>query len=139
MKKSVVLFVILIPICVSSWMLFGQHFVVKKKKRVSVTTLREQCCQELGSLLQRLPGLIKTIADIQEKTITKVYAYLDGDKAGFWSRSKESTEQSLARIQAFEQRITTMEQQLHELSAFFNALDQADAKHNRAANSPKTG
>ncbi len=123
MNQKILIFV---SIIFCSWWLFAKQvdspFIAKKKIRgLSKSKLKEQSAQELGSILQSLPGLIKSIAHIQECAMHKLTQYLEGEKDCFWS--KFSCEQLLVcknNIQTFNERI----EQIHgQLEQFIGVLD----------------
>jgi len=132
MHKRVVLFM---SIILCSWFLLAKKidspFIAKKKMRgLSKSKLKEQSAQELGALLQSLPGLIKSIAHTQELAMQKLTQYLEGEKKCFWSDA--SCKQLLIcknNVESFNTRIEQIQAQLGEFITFLDALNVShDAK-----------
>ncbi len=59
----------------------AETFVVNKKKpqKQSMSKLKEQYGDELAELIRIIPGLQKTLADLQERLINELYILLDDD------------------------------------------------------------
>ncbi len=92
-----------------------QFVIKKKKKKISVATLKEQCCQSCGDVLRFFPKILKEIAEIQSLELDAVYDLLEGSKDFFFAHAnKEQLQELLTAVQVFEQKMHTMHTIAHE-------------------------
>ena len=96
----------------------SNQFVAKKTKKVSISSMQKECCQQLGDVLTELPELIKRIADVQQQVMSQVGSYMQGEKTGLWSADKKTLETSLETVQSFEKQLHAMDKQLNDFLLF---------------------
>ncbi|HRN77948.1 MAG TPA: hypothetical protein PLU71_01805 [Candidatus Dependentiae bacterium] len=100
-------------------------FVVTKKKLPSISKLKEDNTQLLGNVLQNLPSLIKSVADLQEVSMQHLLSYAEGKKNCFWTcATKEELDACCTKLQQFEQRVEWMQKQVQEIVQFLKNLEK---------------
>ncbi len=118
------------------WFMAGQFVSERKKKKVpSVSTmvLREQYAQEMGDILQIIPGIMHELANIQSVLLTHIYAFFDGDKQCFLlSAKKDQLYDSQTKLTVHKQRSVVIKQTLHELLLFLQSLELEQSKSSKA-------
>jgi hypothetical protein len=104
-----------------------EQFVIKKgqepSKKQSVSSLRDQCCQASGELLEQIPDLLRNIADIQQVATRMVAGYVQEDKKGFCH--KATKEQLAACLDDLEQLQVQIDSLQVEISAKASKLRRA--------------
>ncbi len=111
-------FTFFVLVCTYAVQAKSNQFVAKKTKKVSVSSMQKECCQQFGDVLTKLPELIKRVADVQQQVMSQVGSYMQGEKTGLWSADKKTVETSLETVQLFEKQLHVMEKQLNDFLLF---------------------
>ncbi len=120
-RKKTVLVVILISSCV--WHAAGQFVVKKKRKGPSCSTLKEQCCQEMGDILRGFPDLFRTCADIQSLDMQYIDQFLQGEMNTFCpGANKEQLQKTLEQLRSFNNYICDVRKKMKQHVSFLQSL-----------------
>ena len=108
----------------SGCMLFAaDQFIVKKtKKEPSISTLKQECCQQLVDAVKLVPNLLSHVAVFQQEAIVIVEGYWHSDKESFCEcATKEKLASCSAQLKQLhaktEEIITQYKKVMHELKA----------------------
>jgi hypothetical protein len=121
--------VVLVSAACITYVMFAQApknpFVVQKKKLPSTSKLKENNTQLLGNLLQALPGLIKSVAQLQEVSMQRLVSYIEGQKNCFWTcATKDELDACCNKLEQFEQRAQWMQKQVQEITQFLKDIEK---------------
>jgi len=104
------------------WYGMAQFTEKRVKKGPSMATLKEQCCQEFGDILQQLPDMLRHVAAVQEKAMYAIRGYWQGDKESFCSTaSREKLTNCRARLEKVREKVSTLCQEMDSCIAALNA------------------
>lgn len=119
--------IMFIVLGISCWLIVAESFIIKKKPRVSVSALKEQCCDAFGQLLKTIPQLLKRMAQVQEFGINRIYELIEGDKQSvFANASKEELQQWLSVFSTFNRKVAAMEREVANHIVFLESLGKTD-------------
>lgn len=69
--------------------LCAEEFVIKKKKKQSIASLKDDCCQACGRITTILPDVLRDLADIQTIAVTTIQGVFESDKDSFCERASK--------------------------------------------------
>lgn len=101
---------------VSSCLMNAENFVVKKKKKEpSVATLRTDCCDMSGDIVEALSGLQEQIAKLQKILIRKTRETLEDSSSSFFAHcDKEQLQNYLDAMKECQKSIVLLDKQLQQ-------------------------
>lgn len=98
--------------------LLAETFVIKKekKKRPSMSVLKEQYAQKSGEFSKLLPKVQKHVSQVQHVVIDDIYAlFNNNDNSRIGRATKEQLKERMDKIAKFVQNIQSFDEQLKEL------------------------
>lgn len=109
---------------VISFFVLAENFVLKKQKRVpSQKVLKEQCCDEFGTLLELFPAIMRQMADLQEIAIKTIRGYWDGDKQSLCvCATKDQLESCTKRLAALDKQMHQLKKNLEKEVLFLQSI-----------------
>ncbi|TET06346.1 hypothetical protein E3J79_02320 [Candidatus Dependentiae bacterium] len=110
--------VIILCFCFVCSTLLAESFVIKKekKKRPSMTVIKEQYAQKSGELIKVLPKVQKHVSQVQRVVIDDVYALFHNNANSRIGRAtKEQLKERVEKIAKFMQDIQSFDEQIKEL------------------------
>lgn len=117
------MFVLVIISVFFGWCGNAQFVEKRSKKGPSMVALKEQCCKELGEVLNLVPEILRRVATLQEKSIAAIRGYWQSDSASFCNvASREQLALCKAKLESVHALITALCQ---EADACINALQTA--------------
>lgn len=113
-------FLILVLISLPTLYLFGETFVVaKKKKAPSHSKLKEECCTECATILELTPELLRAVAAVQDTALANLRTYIDDGKDGFIAtKSKAQLTASHEKLQALRANLERLTREIQECQTF---------------------
>ena len=112
-------------LAVSFCLVLAESFVVKNPKRsTSITSLKENCCEECSTLLELFPDIMHAMATIQSIAIKTIRGYWEGDKQTMCLRTtKSQLESCCKKLTALREQMEQMKKELQQQAAFLQSLE----------------
>lgn len=105
---TLLLFLSLTPFLTST-----ESFVIKKKKRkISSSTLKQNCCDSVVHVLECSPDIVSVMADIQKEGMKKLSLMLEGD---FAETNKSQLQETKTKLRQCEQLLADVQQNLNQV------------------------
>ena len=122
-SKKIVFLISTLSCC----MLMANSFVVKKKsKGPSVATLKQECCEELGTLLKLFSQMLQEMGAIQELGVIKTYELLEEDSESYFAcAGKDQLSGCLDTMRGFKEKMVAMHQELQGHHKFLGQLKKS--------------
>ena len=83
--KRIMLLVMLCVCAISAWYATANFTEKRVKKGPSMATLKEQCCEQFGEIVDLVPDLLRKVALVQEQATHAIRGQWQGDKESFCS------------------------------------------------------
>lgn len=110
-------------LCGITCMLVADFIAQPKKKIPSTAKLKEQCAQELGAQLEHFARIMELCGKVQRTVLEHTYALLENDTDNpLHKKNNSALQQCHAKMCAFNETLTALEQQLREYHAYLETL-----------------
>jgi len=123
--KNMIQRVIVLLLFTSTVFIFAEQFIIKKgsaRKKPSVARLKQECCEQFGSLLRELPLVLKKIADVQSLGVESVCAFFEDEKKGvFVNADKKQLQQVVETLSQLNDQMIRVENYLQKTTALLRS------------------
>lgn len=104
--------------------MFAADFIAQpKKKKPSSAKLKELCAQELGAQLEHFARIMELCGKVQRTVLEHTYALLENDTDNpLHKKDNAALQQCHTKMCAFNETLSTLEQQLQEYQSYIETL-----------------
>lgn len=88
------------------------EFIEKRSaKTPSVSTLKEECCEQFGEILKQIPQLLRMIAQLQSEALVVIQGYWESDKQSWCAQA------SRQKLMVCRDRLTMLQKKIDHVIA----------------------
>jgi hypothetical protein len=116
MKLSKYTIFILIIVCLPFCFLIAEEFIIKRdraktRNKISKRVYQERGATHMGDMMQILPNILRSVADIQQTLLEHLHGFLEGDKSCYMLNCSKN------ELVVFEEKLAVSVKQLQDIQA----------------------